>query len=258
MNILMVGDIVAAPGREFLAKKLHAYKRFKQIDLCIVNGENSADGDGITPASAEELFHAGADVITTGNHVFKHRLVYEYLDTKNDIIRPANYASTCPGKGYCFVDKGAYQVAVINLMGVAFMENLENPFFCMDRLLEEMKKNRVRVILVDFHAEATSEKKAMGHYLNGKVSVMAGTHTHVQTSDEIVMQNGTGYITDLGMTGNMDSVLGVDAEVIIQKMKYNMPVRFSRSAGVCAMEGCIFDVDEKSGICRSVERIRVS
>lgn len=254
----MIGDVVAAPGREFLSKKLHAFKSFKKIDLCIVNGENSADADGITPASAQELFDAGADVVTTGNHVFKHHPVYEYLDENPAVVRPANYPAACPGKGYCIVDRGSYRAAVVNLAGVAYMmDTLENPFFCIDRLLDGLKEERVRVICVDFHAEATSEKKAMGYYLDGKVSVVAGTHTHVQTSDAAVMRHGTGYITDLGMTGNIDSVLGVDAELIIQKMKYNMPVRFVRSAGVSAIEGCIFDVDEKNGRCRSAEAVRI-
>lgn len=257
MNILMIGDVVAEYGCNFLMNKLPNFKKTNKIDLCIVNGENSANGNGITPTSAEMLFDAGADVITSGNHVYKWNTVYDYLDCKPYIIRPANYNDSNPGRGYCIVDKGSYSVAVVNLSGTAFMENLYNPFFCIDEILDELKKEKVSVIAVDFHAEATGEKRAMGFYLDGRVSVLAGTHTHVQSNDACVFENGTGYITDLGMTGNMQSVLGVEPKIIINKLKYQMPSRFATPAGKCSMEGCVFDVDEKTGKCRSAKNIRV-
>lgn len=258
MNILMIGDVVAEHGCDFLLKNLPKIKRFYNIDMCTVNGENSANGNGITENSAQMIFAAGADVITTGNHVYKQSNVYDYLDREPFIIRPANYPQSNPGKGYCIVDKGAYRIAVVNISGVVFMENLENPFFCIDRVLKEIEKERAAVTVIDFHAETTSEKKAMGFYLDGRASVLSGTHTHVQTSDASVLPGGLGYITDLGMTGNTDSVLGVSKDIIIAKFKNFLPSRFDTPNGKCMMEGCVFNVDEKTGKCLTAESLRIS
>lgn len=257
MNVLMIGDVVAGWGCRFLQKKLPGYKKFAGIDLCIVNGENSADGNGMTPSSADLLFASGADVITGGNHVFRRAEVYDFLEREPFVLRPANYHESNPGKGYCIVDRGAYRAAVVNLAGVYGMEALENPFFTMDRILKELEKEKIRLIFLDFHAEATSEKRAMGFYLNGKITALAGTHTHVQTSDACVLSEGTGYITDLGMSGAKDTVLGVAPEIIIRHLKYHMPARFATPDGDCVMEGCVFDVDEKTGRCRSAQSVRI-
>lgn len=256
MNILVIGDVVGDNGSKFFRQTVPAFKKLKNIDICIVNGENSAQGNGIHPASAEYLFASGADVITTGNHALRRPEIYNKFDEENiPLIRPANFHKTAPGRGYYIIDKGFIQIAVINLMGAAFMEVSENPFDCIDRILEEVKDCRIK--LVDFHAEATGEKRAMGFYLDGKVSAVFGTHTHVQTNDAQVLPCGTGYITDLGMTGPIQSVLGVTPELAIKKMKTNLPVRFENPDGPCRMEGCIFEIDNKTGKTISAELVSV-
>ncbi len=256
MKILCVGDVVGKIGCEFLRSKLPTLKRLKGIDLVICNGENSADGNGITPSSARYLFDSGVDVITLGNHSFRRREVYSYLDETPYIVRPANYPSgTTPGKGLCVVDMGRTQVCVINLIGTMYMEQgLESPFDVIDELLSD---NDCKITVIDFHAETTSEKLAMGYYLDGRVSAVFGTHTHVQTSDERVLEKGTGYITDVGMTGPRDSVLGVKPEISIEKFKTHMPVRFDLKHGACKLECVIFDIDEKSGRTVAAERLRI-
>ena len=256
MRILCIGDVVGKGGVNFLQSVLPAFKRSNAIDVCIVNGENSSDGNGITPSSAEELFSAGADVITTGNHAYRRREMYDYFDDHEDVIRPANYHKNNPGRGYCIVDKGRVQVGVINLMGTTYMEALANPFQTVDEVLEELSS--CRIVLVDFHAEATSEKRAMGFYLDGRVSAVFGTHTHVQTADEQVLPKGTGYITDLGMTGPVQSVLGVQPDIIIGKLKNNMPARFDYEKNSPQMvNGCIFEIDDKTGKALSAERVDI-
>ena len=190
-------------------------KKEKNIDLVIANGENSADGNGITPAPAEYLFTSGVDVITTGNHTFRRKESYELFDSEDCLLRPANYPKGAPGKGICIVDKGRYQIAVVNLMGVVYLEALDCPFSVMDNILEE--NSLPKIILVDFHAEATGEKGGFAYAYDGTVSAIFGTHTHVQTADEHILPQGTGFITDLGMTGPCHSVLGVKPELIIKK-----------------------------------------
>ncbi|MGN0468864.1 MAG: TIGR00282 family metallophosphoesterase [Acutalibacteraceae bacterium] len=253
-NVLALGDVVSQSGCEFVRKKLPALKKLKAIDFCVANAENSAKGNGITAESADFLFSSGVDFITTGNHVFRRNEIYDYLDDRDDIIRPYNYPPGAPGKGVSVVDLGKVRLAVINLMGTMNMTSLENPFYAADRAL--METDGCKIILVDFHAEATSEKKALGFYLDGKVSAFFGTHTHVQTSDECVLNGGTGYITDLGMCGPEQSVLGVKKEIIIKSMRTNLPVRFETADSEdCFLCGCIFAIDEKSGKCTDVERI---
>jgi hypothetical protein len=256
MKVLCIGDVVGKIGCEFLRKKLPQLKKFKNIDLVICNGENSSDGNGITPSSAEHLFDSGVNVITLGNHSFRRREAYSYLDETPYIIRPANFPeSTTPGVGFCTVDMGRVQVKVINLMGTMFMENgLDSPFDKIDYIL---KDNDDKIVIVDFHCETTSEKLAMAHYLDGKVSALFGTHTHVQTSDEQVFPQGLGYITDVGMTGPLNSILGVKPEIIIEKFKTRMPARFDLQNGDCKMECIVFDIDEKTGKTNSCERLRI-
>ncbi|CDZ23638.1 putative protein ymdB [[Clostridium] cellulosi] len=254
MNIMAIGDVVGTSGCEILRKRLSSLKKLYKIDLCIVNGENSANGNGITPESAEHIFASGADVITTGNHVFKRHEIQDYLEEKPYIIRPANYPSSVPGKGYCIVDMGKFRVCVVNLMGTVFMDALANPFEVMDDILSKVQD---AFIIVDFHAEATSEKKAMGFYLDGKVSAIFGTHTHVQTADEQILPNGTGYITDIGMTGPSLSVLGVDPKLVIRRFVTKMPVRFQNATGPASMCGIILCIDDKNGRTISIEKICV-
>lgn len=256
MNILCIGDVVGSNGCKFLRAHLPQLKRLKRIDLVVANGENSADGNGITPASADYLFTSGVDVITTGNHSFRRRESYSFYEDTETLLRPANYPEgTTPGHGMCMVDMGRLQVCVINLMGTVYLESLACPFETADRLLKQAKD--ARIILVDFHAEATGEKRALGYYLDGRVSALFGTHTHVPTADECILPKGTGYQTDVGMTGTIESVLGVKPELAIEKMKTKMPVRFDLAAGESKMDCILFEIDEKSGKTISVERIQI-
>lgn len=254
MNILVLGDVVSGIGCDFIRKKLPAFKKLKGIDFCIANGENSATGNGITPDSAEHLFTSGVDFITTGNHVFRRKEIYSYLDENEFIIRPYNLDSSVPGKGYALIDTGRYTVGIINLMGNMYSDCCENVFRAADRALGEIG-SRTNIILVDLHAEATSEKKALGFYLDGRVSALFGTHTHVLTADNTVLEKGTGYITDIGMCGVKNSVLGVDKDIIIGKFISGMPARFDPAEGSCMINGCIFTIDEKSGKCISTETV---
>jgi metallophosphoesterase (TIGR00282 family) len=254
MNILAIGDVVGSIGCNFLRSHLPAIKKMKAVDLVIVNGENSANGNGLTPASAQFLFDSGVDVITTGNHCFRRRESYDLYDSCETLLRPANFPSSVPGHGFCVVDMGRIQVGVINLMGVVYLESMDSPFDCVDRILAQ---GMPKITLVDFHAEATGEKRALGYYLDGRVSAVFGTHTHVQTADECILPKGTGYITDLGMTGPIHSVLGVKPEIIIQKMRTKMPARFDIAEGDCRIDGVIFTIDESTGKAIEVERLTI-
>lgn len=250
MRILCIGDVVGSAGCDFLRTHLPAFKKLHKVDLTIVNGENSADGNGITPRSADHIFTSGADVITLGNHSFRRGEVFSYLDEKPYIIRPMNYpSSTTPGKGMCTVDMGYAQVTVINLMGQEGIDtHLDNPFTMIDRLLPKLDS---KIVLLDFHAEATSEKRAMGLFLDGRVSAVFGTHTHVMTADAEVLLGGTGYVTDLGMTGAIDSVLGVKKEIIINRFLTKLPGRFEYEKSACKMNCTLFDIDNATGKCTS-------
>lgn len=256
MNILILGDVVSQCGCEKVRRTVPAFKRLKKIDLCLANGENSAKGNGITPESADFLFSSGVDFITTGNHAFRRAEMYDYFDRSDCVIRPYNYPPGAPGRGTGTIDMGRVRVGVINLSGTMFMESLENPFYAAEKALEEIKDCKIR--LLDFHAETTSEKLALAYYLDGRVSAFFGTHTHVQTSDERILPKKTGYITDLGMCGPKESVLGVKKETVIEKFKTNLPVRFNVEENApCTVCGCIFTVDEKSGECLAVERFEL-
>ncbi len=256
MRILAIGDIVSKQGCEYLRQTLFKLKKDYKADIVIANGENSAVGNGILPQSARFIFESGVDVITLGNHALRRPEISDYLDENEFIIRPANYHPSAPGKGMVILDKGFCKVAVINLQGTVYLENLENPFTVIDREIEAAKAEGAAIIVVDFHAEASSEKRAMGFYIDGRASALFGTHTHVQTSDEQILPCGTGYITDLGMTGPYYSVLGVAPERAIQKMKTNLPVRFINEDGPCTIEGCFFEIDNKTGKTVKTERFR--
>lgn len=254
MIVLAVGDVVGLSGREFLKERLRGIKRELSVDFCVVNGENAAVGNGVDPQSAEDIFEAGADVITTGNHIYQKSAVYDYLDESPYIIRPANYADACPGRGFILTECVRTPVFVMNLMGTTFMDLLDNPFLTADRVLKEVP-DEVKVRIVDFHAEATSEKIAMGFHLDGRVSAMFGTHTHVQTADEEVYPGGLGYISDVGMTGPVLSVLGIEPEVLIERFKTRIPKRLISSKNPIKLCGAVFDIDEETGKTRSVRRV---
>lgn len=251
INVLFIGDIVGSNGCDFAEKTVGRLRAQKKLDLVIANGENSADGNGITKASMEHIFRF-ADVITTGNHCFRRKEFTEYYDIRENLLRPANYPDGVVGKGVVTVDMGRYSFAVINLMGTAFMEALNNPYECIDRLLGDIDTKN---ILVDFHAEATSEKKAMGFYLSGKVSAVMGTHTHVQTADEAILDGHTAYITDAGMCGAELSVLGVKKELAIEKQRTKCPVRFAESEEAPFFNGVLMQIDEKCGKACGIERL---
>lgn len=253
MVIMAIGDVVSDAGCDSLRKNLTGLKKAFGADVTIVNGENSAVGNGMLPGSVEHLLDSGADLITGGNHSLRRREIYTYLDESHPLIRPANFYSSAPGRGSAVIDKGRVQIGVVNLMGTVYLDALENPFDCIDRELGLLKEAGCRILLVDFHAEATAEKRAMGFYLDGRVSALFGTHTHVQTADAQVLPNGTGYITDLGMTGPIQSVLGVDPQLAIEKMRTHLPVRFENAEGACATQGCVFEVNEKTGLCLRAE-----
>ena len=252
MKILFVGDIVGQNAcREFTAV-LPGLKQKYGIDVTIVNGENSADGNGITPYSADLLLSGGADVITTGNHCFRRAEMNSLYEESSVIIRPANYGGECPGKGYTILDFGSYSLAVVNLIGTTFMQAVDNPFHCIDKILKEIDTKN---ILVDFHSETTSEKKALGYYLAGRVSAVVGTHTHVQTADECILENHTGYITDVGMTGVQESVLGIDKDIIIARLTTYYPQRHIYAKGRTTVNAVALEIDQRSGACRSIKRI---
>ena len=255
MNVLCIGDVVGSIGCRHLQEALPRVKREMKVDVCIVNGENSADGNGITPVSARYLFDAGADVITGGNHTFRRHEFYEVLEENEFLLRPANLPKGTPGRGMTVIDRGRYQVAVINLQGTVYMEALTSPFDTLDALLRDA--GNPKFCIVDFHAEATAEKRALAGYADGRISALFGTHTHVATADEQVLTGGTGFITDVGMTGPIDSCLGVRTELSIEKMRTKLPVRFATAEGDCAMDGVLFTLDDATGKCTAVKRIRV-
>ena len=256
MRLLALGDVVGSGGCEFVRQKLSALKRHYGIDFCIANGENSAAGNGVIPYSADHLFTSGVDVITTGNHVFRRSEIHDYLDENDRIIRPYNMHASNPGRGFCVIDMGRYSVGIINLIGNAFSDKcFDNPFDSLDKAIEDVKDCRIKI--VDFHAEATGEKGALGFYADGRVSAFFGTHTHVQTADARVLPNGTGYITDLGMCGAENSVLGVRSENVINALKTGMPTRFTAAEGEFVMDCCIFEIDDKTGLAVSTEPLRI-
>lgn len=254
MNLLFLGDIVGTHGCEFVASKIADIKREHSIDIAIMNGENSANGNGILPQSAKFLLSNGADIITTGNHCFKRREMLELYEENDFIIRPVNFPAGNAGKGVCIYDMGKTQIAVINLMGTIFMEAVDNPFAVIDKVLEDIQTPN---IFVDFHAEATSEKKAMGHYLTGKVTGIFGTHTHVQTADEAILGGHTAYITDVGMCGAELSVLGVKSELAVQKLILRSPIRFVESTNPAFLNAIIVNFDEKIGKAYNIKRLTI-
>ena len=250
MRLLMVGDVVGRPGRRALGLVLPRLRQEHRLDLVIVNGENVAGGLGLTPETAEELFSLGVDVITSGNHIWEHKELYPYLDGGRPVLRPLNYPPSAPGKGYVILEKAM----VVNLLGRTFMGNFDCPFRGMDQLLAK-EKDHPPVVIVDFHAEATSEKIAMGWYLDGRVSAVLGTHTHVGTIDCRVLPRGTAHVTDIGMTGPVDSVIGVEVEAVLQRFLTLLPHRLPVARGRVEFNAVLVDIDEASGLARKIDRI---
>lgn len=260
INILCIGDIIGAPGVEFIKRNLWNLRKNNNIDCVVANGENSANGNGIDSKSAGAIFESGADVITTGNHVWNKKEFYNFLDGNRFVLRPANYPDPCPGAGYNIIDVAGYKILFINLLGTIYMEpGIESPFIAADRIFSREKGN-YDFAVIDIHAEATSEKNALAKYIDGKdlkACVIFGTHTHVQTADEKILKNGAGFITDLGMTGPADSVLGIKNEIIIQKFLTKMPVKFEVAEDNIELQGIICKIETDSGNfkCAEIKRI---
>lgn len=256
MKILAVGDVCGKPGLEHLRRALPAVRKAHQIDFAVVNGEN-ANVVGVTPGQCEEIFDAGADVITLGNHTWSRTEIRDYLDRASRCLRPANYAPQCPGRGFGVYETRFGPVQVVNALGRFTLDsNTDNPFVVVDNIIADTPEE-VKIRLLDFHAEATSEKLAMGYFLEGRVSAVWGTHTHVQTSDCCVLPGGTGYITDLGMTGPVRSVLGIEVEQSIGKFLGDPPRRYASGGGACKMECAVFEIDADTGRCVAAEALRV-
>lgn len=258
MRILAIGDIVGRPGRRAVATLLPSLRKEYDLDLVVANAENAAGGIGITPEIGQELLSEGIDILTMGNHAWGKREAYDFLDDEPRIIRPANYPNGAPGRGHTTVkSRSGVPVGVINIGGRVFFPNdLDCPFRGALEIIEDLRRT-VKVTLVDFHAEATSEKVAMGHYLDGLASAVFGTHTHVQTSDATVLPGGTAYITDLGMTGPHDSVIGIKKEIVLERFLTQLPSKFEVATGPAALLGALFDIDQTTGLARSAQAVAV-
>ncbi|MDA7025787.1 TIGR00282 family metallophosphoesterase [Bacillus sp. CLL-7-23] len=257
MRILFVGDIVGSPGRNMLKSYLPKLKLKYKPHATIVNGENAAHGKGITEKIYHEIIEAGADVITMGNHTWDKREIFDFIDDVPKMIRPANFPKNTPGKGMTYTKANGKELAVINLQGRTFLPPLDCPFQKVDELIEEASR-KTPYIFIDFHAEATSEKQAIGWYTDGRVSAVVGTHTHVQTADNRVLEKGTAYISDVGMTGPYDGILGTDKEAVIKRFKTNLPVRFEVAEGRTTLSAVVIDIDEQSKKAVKIDRILIN
>ena len=254
IKLLFLGDIIGKPGRRVVKEYLSQHA--SGVDLIVANVENAAHGFGVSESNLQELTEAGVKVFTGGNHTFDRKEIFEFIETTPNLLRPANYPDGTPGKGSCiFKLSDGVEVGVINLIGRVFMEPLGSPFLVADRLIEEMSA-RTKIILVDFHAEATAEKVAMGWHLDGRVSAMVGTHTHVQTADERVLPKGTGYLTDSGCCGPRNGVIGMDQAAVFRRMINQLPARFEVAEGQAQLCGVIFTIDVNTGHSLNVERVR--
>jgi metallophosphoesterase (TIGR00282 family) len=256
MNILFVGDIVGSPGRLAIKKLLPGLVKEYSLDFCAANAENAAGGSGITGQVAEELFASGLDALTSGDHIWKKKEIFELISRDNRILRPANYPPGAPGSGYAALSaKNGLKVGLINVNGRVFMPPLDCPFKAAQAARDALAKE-TKIIIVDIHAEATSEKVALGWYLDGKVSAVLGTHTHVQTADERLLPTGTAYLTDVGMCGPYDSVIGRETAVVIEKFLTGIPVKFEVAEENVQLQGVVLDIDEKTGKARSIVRVQ--
>ena len=254
MKILMLGDVVGNPGRRILRNELKRIRSDLAIGAVIVNAENAAAGSGLTAALAQEIFDAGVDAITLGDHTWGQKEFAGQIGAIDHVVRPANFAQECPGRGWCTVTTPTARFAVVNIQGRTFMQNADCPFKAIDRVLSEIPKNIA--VVVDFHAEATSEKMTMGHYVDGRVTAIVGTHTHVQTSDAMLLPKGTAYMTDLGMTGPYISSIGRELAPVTKKFITGMPARFEVAEGPCVMEGALIDFNPATKVASSIEPFR--
>ncbi|MCD7033701.1 TIGR00282 family metallophosphoesterase [Metabacillus sp. GX 13764] len=257
MKILFIGDVVGHAGRDMIKHYLPKLKSKHRPNAIIVNGENAAHGKGLTEKLYRELLEAGANVITMGNHTWDKKEIFEFIDKSPQLIRPANYPPGTPGKGIYYFKAGGKEIAVINLQGRTFLPPIDCPFRKADELVEEARK-RTPYIFVDFHGEATSEKQAIGWYLDGRVSAVVGTHTHVQTADERILPKGTAYLTDAGMTGPYDGILGVERDAVIKRFLTSLPVRFDTAEGRTQLSGVLVELDSKTGFGKSIKRIQIN
>ncbi len=258
LNILAIGDIVGQPGRKILGKKLKNFINEQNIGFCIANAENAAGGSGLTVDIANKLFSYGVNAITMGDHVWKRKEIYDSLQSEQRILRPANYSPLAHGRGYVAIKTNEdYCVGIINLLGRTFMKPIDCPFRAVDIAVEELSK-QTNIIIVDMHAEATSEKIAMGWYLDGRVSAVVGTHTHVQTSDERILPKGTGYITDLGMTGPHESILGRNIDRVLKSIVTQVPTRFDIAENDLHIEGVVIAVNKKTGKAEEIKSVRLT
>src|SRR3989338_1707112 len=254
MRILFIGDIVGSPGREAVKALLPRLKKEKSVDIAIANAENASGGTGLTPKVADELFAYGCDCLTSGDHIWRRQEVLKIIDYPY-ILRTLNLAPNIPGKGYCVLKKNNFKLAIINLQGRVFMPAIDCPFRTVREIIPMLKKE-ASVILVDMHAEATSEKVAMGYFLDGLVSAVVGTHTHIQTADEKLLQGVTAYLSELGMCGPYDSVIGQEKSKIIERFLTGMPTRFEVASGDIQLHGAVIEIDETTGKARSIERVQ--
>ncbi len=258
MNILFIGDVVGSTGRKILKEQLPKLKEKYHPTVTIVNGENAAGGRGITEKIYNEFLEWGVQAVTMGNHTWDNKNIFDFIDHAKYLVRPANFPKNNPGQGMIFLKANALEVAVISLQGRTFLPATDDPFSTAEKLVKEARK-RTPIIFVDFHAEATSEKQALGWFLDGKVSAVCGTHTHVQTADNRILPKGTGYITDVGMTGPYDGILGMDREAVINKFLTNMPHRFEvYKNGKAQLSGVFIKVNDKTGICERIDRILIN
>jgi len=254
MKILVVGDIVGKAGREAVGALIKPLKKKHKIDFVIANGENAAGGSGLTPKVVEEILAGGVDAITSGDHIWRKKEVLEVISRESRLLRPANYPAGAPGSGFCIYRSGEIKIGVINLVGRVFMSCLEDPFLAARKAVEEIKKETPN-IFVDIHADATSEKLALAFFLDGEVTAIFGTHTHIQTADERLMPKKTAYITDLGMTGPFDSVLGRRPEQIVERFITGLPVKFEMAVDDVQIQGAVIEFDEKKGRAVSIKRL---
>lgn len=255
MKILMIGDVVGNPGRRILRHELKRIRSELDLGAVVVNAENAAAGSGLTAALAQEIFDAGADVLTLGDHTWGQKEFAGQIGALERVIRPANFAAECPGRGWCLVTLPVTRFAVVNIQGRTFMQSVDCPFKTIDRVLAEIPKDVP--VFVDFHAEATSEKVTFGHYLDGRVTAVVGTHTHVQTSDALILPKGTAYLTDLGMTGPYVSSIGRDLKPVTKKFVTGMPARFEVAEGPCVIEGAVIDFNPATKAAKSIETFRL-
>ncbi|MFB1081038.1 TIGR00282 family metallophosphoesterase [Jeotgalibacillus sp. JSM ZJ347] len=258
MKILFVGDVVGAPGREMIDEYLPKLKARHEPDAIIVNGENAASGRGITQKIYDQLIQAGADMITLGNHTWDNKDLFNFIDKADQLVRPLNYPKGTPGKGIRYFQAGSAEVAVVNALGRTFMNPVDDPFPAVRQAVTEAKR-QTPFVFVDFHAEATSEKQAMGWYLDGKASAVVGTHTHVQTADNRILPEGTAYLSDVGMTGPYDAILGMEREAVLKRFVTGLPSRFEvPKTGRAILSGCLITLDRKTGKADSIERILIN